>query len=307
MLIRREGYGDHLKHFSLVLALAALPVSAGWADSVRVYVTNSAGDSIHVIDPATNKVVQEIKGIEAAHGIAPSPDGARVYVSNEADSTLAVFDSESGALIKKVPLSNHPNNIAVTKQGDRILVGIARGSGAVDVIDAKTLTRTKSILVKGRLHNIYVTPDGKHLITGSIPGKLMTVIDLEREVPVWELPFDLGVRPMAIEAGPDGATKRIFVQLSDTNGFAVVDFAARKEVGRITLPATATEFETDAGRATSPSHGIGVAPDGRTLWVTSIPNNAVLVYALPEIKLVGEVALPALKVSGHGPIASVPN
>jgi DNA-binding beta-propeller fold protein YncE len=138
----------------------------------------------------------------AACGNKSASHGYRVYVSNEADSTLDVFDRESGALIKKVPLSNHPNNIAVTKNGDRILVGIARGPGAVDVIDAKTLTRTKSILVKGRLHNIYVTPDGKHLITGSIPGKLMTVIDLEREVPVWELPFDLGVRPMTIEAGP---------------------------------------------------------------------------------------------------------
>ena len=133
------------------------------------------------------------------------------------------------------------SDFRLIEEGDRILVGIARGSGAVDVIDATTLTRTKSILVKGRLHNIYVTPDGKHLITGSIPGKLMTVIDLEREVPVWELPFDLGVRPMTIEAGLDGATKRIFVQLSDTNGFAVVDFAARKEVARIKLPATATE------------------------------------------------------------------
>ena len=30
MLIRREGYGDQLKHFSLVLALAALSVSAGY-------------------------------------------------------------------------------------------------------------------------------------------------------------------------------------------------------------------------------------------------------------------------------------
>ena len=60
---------------------------------------------------------------------------------------------------------------------------------------------------------------------------------------------------------------------------AVVDFAARKEVARIKLPASATEFETDAGRATSPSHGIGVAPDGKTLWVTSIPNNAVFVYS----------------------------
>jgi YVTN family beta-propeller protein len=275
-------------------------------------VTNSAGDSIHVVDPTTNKVVQEIKGIEAAHGIAPSPDGTRVYVSNESDSTLDVFDRESGSLIKKVPLSNHPNNIAVTKNGDRVLVGIARGPGAVDVIDTKTLTRTKSILVKGRLHNIYVTPDGKYLITGSIPNKLLTVIDLQQEVPVWELPFDLGVRPMTIEAGPDGATKRIFVQLSDTNGFAVVDFAARKEVARIKLPASKTEFETDAGRATSPSHGIGVAPDNKTLWVTSIPNNSVFVYdlkgpSLAELKLIGEVALPTLKLAGHGPISAVPN
>src|SRR5262249_28711786 len=157
-------YRRILRHLWLVLALAPLPAGGGGA---FIYVTNSAGDSIHVIDPTTNKVVEGIKGIEAAHGIAPSPQRSRVYVSHEPDSTVDAFDRESGALTKKVPLSNHPNNIAVTKNGDRILVGIARGTGAVDVIDAKTLTRTKSILVKGRLHNIYVTPDGKHLITGS--------------------------------------------------------------------------------------------------------------------------------------------
>ena len=63
---------------SFVLALgASLPalspaVSPAWAGAALIYVTNSAGDSIHVIDPATNKVVQEIKGVEAAHGIAPA-------------------------------------------------------------------------------------------------------------------------------------------------------------------------------------------------------------------------------------------
>jgi YVTN family beta-propeller protein len=46
----------------VLLASAALPASA---QSSLIYVTNSAGDSIHVIDPATQKVVQEIKGIEA--------------------------------------------------------------------------------------------------------------------------------------------------------------------------------------------------------------------------------------------------
>src|SRR5690242_21898922 len=104
----------------LAFALLATGASAG-SGLVRVYITNSAGDSIHVIDPATNKVVQEIKGIEAAHGIGFAPDGSKVYVSNESTSTLDVFDRESGALIKKIALSDHPNNIAVTKDGDRVV------------------------------------------------------------------------------------------------------------------------------------------------------------------------------------------
>ena len=292
-----------LRHAWLLLVLAPMPA---WAATVRVYITNSAGDSIHVIDPATNKVVQQIKGVEGAHGIAFSPDGSRVYVSNEVDSTLDVFDRKTGKLIKKVALSAHPNNIAVAKDG-RIVVGIARDPGALDIIDPTTLTRTKSVPVNGRLHNVYVTPDGKYVVTGSIRTGVVTVIDLATEQPAWEIKLDKGIRPMAIEAGPDGATKRIFVQLSDLNGFAVVDFASRKEVARITLPDARTEFEADAGRASAPSHGIGVAPDGKTLWVTSIPNNAVYVYSLDDLKLVGEVALPFLKLPGHGPVSAVAN
>ena len=83
------------------LALVLIPLSAS-ADTVRIYVTNSAGDSVHVIDPATNKVVQVFKD-GGAHGIAFSPDGARVYVSNECRHDLDVFDRKSGKLIKQVP------------------------------------------------------------------------------------------------------------------------------------------------------------------------------------------------------------
>jgi YVTN family beta-propeller protein len=286
---------------------ALLSAASARAELVRVYITNSAGDSIDVIDPATNKVVQEIKGIEAAHGIGFAPDGSKVFVSNESTSTLDVFDRESGKLIKKIALSAHPNNIAVTKNGDRVVVAIAREPGAVDVIDAKTLTLKKTIPVHGRLHNIYVTPDGKYAVMGSIPKKLLTVIDLATEEIAWELKMDLGVRPMTIEANDDGSTKRIFVQMSDYNGFAVVDFAARKEVTKVRLPDPPAEFETDAERATAPSHGIGVAPDRKTLWVTSIPNNAVYVYSLADLSLTGHVDLPSLKLPGHKPLSAVAN
>jgi len=295
-----------LQRLSLVLAFSLAPIAAQ-AELVRIYVTNSAGDSIHVIDPKTNKVVQEIKGIEEAHGIGFAADGSKVFVSNEATSSLDVFDRESGALIKKIALSDHPNNIAVTPSGDRVVVAIARGDGALDIIDAKTLTLKKTIPMHGRLHNVYVTLDGKYAVMGSIPKKLITVVDLATEEIAWELKLDLGVRPMTIEANDDGSTRRIFAQLSDFNGFAVIDFAARKEVTRIKLPEAAAEFETDAERATAPSHGIGVAPDRKTLWVTSIPNNAVYVYSLADLSLIGHVDLPDQKLPGHHPLSAVAN
>ena len=293
-----------LRYGLFVLAFA--PLSAH-ASTALVYVTNSAGDSIHVVDTTTNKVVQVIKGIEAAHGVSFATDGSKVYVSNESTNTLDVFDRKSGELIKKIELSERPNNIAVSKDGARIFVAIRSDPGAVDVIDASTLTREKSIPVHGSLHNIYVTPDGKYLIAGSISKKLLTVIDLSTDSIAWEHQFDKGVRPMAIEANPDGSTKRIFVQLSDTDGFAVLDFAERKEVARIQLPDRHTGIELNAGEAAGPSHGIGVSPDGKTLWVTSIPQNAIFAYSLPDLNLVGQVALPELKLPGRSPGGAVPN
>ena len=296
----RIGFG----HLWLSLAFAALPASA---DTVRVYITNSAGDNIHVIDPATNKVVQVISGIEAPHGIDFAPDGSRVYVSNESDSTLDVVDRASGKVTKKIPLSGHPNNISVTKDGGRVVVGIADDPGALDVIDTRSLKVVKSIPVHGRLHNVYVTPDNRFVVTGSIKTKTLTVIDLKSEQIAWELKLDQGVRPMTFERNPDGSTKRIFIQLSNLNGFSVVDFAARKELQRIVLPAEPTGYGVAERRGDSPSHGIGVAPDGKTLWVTSIYANAVFAYSLPDLNLLGHVSLPDLRLAGRAPIGAVPN
>src|SRR5580765_2364551 len=132
MRVAASNTRENQHYFFWVLLMLLLSPALTWGSLVRVYVTNSAGDSVHVIDPATNKVVQVIKGIEAAHGINFSPDGAKVYISNEADSTLDVIDRKNGKIIKKVTLSGHPNNIAVTKDGKRVVVAIAEQAGALD-------------------------------------------------------------------------------------------------------------------------------------------------------------------------------
>jgi len=271
-----------------------------------IYITNSAGSTIDVIDSATNRVVQTLRGIELPHGVNFSPDGSRVYVSNEFESVLDVIDSKSGEILRRVALSGHPNNIAVTKDGRRVFVGIRSDPGVVDVIDTSSLQRVKSISVDGSVHNVYVTPDGRYAVSGSIENKAATVIDLQADKSAWEVKFDRGVRPMAFECNPDGSTGRIFVQLSGFNGFAVVDFAKRAEVARIKLPDQPGGYGIAEGRTGTPSHGIGVAPDGKSLWVNSTFANAVFKYSLPDLQLLGHAALPEVHPVGHYATSSVP-
>ena len=259
--------------------LLALPLAAS---SVRIYQTNSAGDDVDIIDPATNKVVQKIQGIEVPHGVALSPDGTRAYISCEAESTLWATDAKTGKLIGKAPLSGHPNNISIARDGKRVFVGIAVAPGAVDVIDTASLKNIKSIPVKGAVHNTYVTPDGKFVIAGSVAGKMLTVIDEDTLQVAWQLPFDLGVRPMAFEKAADGSTNRVFVQLSGYDGFAVVNFKSHEEVARIQNPNKPGGGHAEGG---APSHGIGVSPDNKSLWVNSSPNNGVFLYSLSELKV----------------------
>jgi YVTN family beta-propeller protein len=263
--------------------LLALPLAA---NTVRIYQTNSAGDAVDIIDPATNKVVLQVKDIEVPHGVTFAPDGSRAYISCEAESTLWATDTKTGKLLGKAHLSGHPNNISIAKDGRRVFVGIIAAPGAVDVVDTASMNVTKSITVRGGVHNTYVTPDGRFVIAGSIVGKILTVIDAQTLQPVWDLPFDLGVRPIAFERAADGSTNRMFVQLSGYHGFAVVDFKTHKEVARIKLPDTPSGGSAEGG---APSHGIGVSPDNKTLWVNSSYANAVYIYSLPDLKVLGYV------------------
>ena len=269
-----------LTHLALLLAL---PLAAS---TVRIIQTNSAGDDVSIIDPGTNTVVGTIHGIEVNHGAAVAPDGSRYYISNEAERTLDVVDQKTLKIIRHVPLSGHPNNISISKDGRRVYVSIAVAPGAVDVVDTASMEKVKSIPVKGAVHNTYVTPDGKYVVAGSIPGKIITVIDSKTEEPAWEFKMDLGIRPMAFSTNPDGSTKWIFVQLSGFNGFAVVDFAAQKEINRIKLPDLA------AGKSKymvggNESHGMAVTSDGKTLVVNSRLNSSIYTYSLPDLKLLG--------------------
>jgi YVTN family beta-propeller protein len=269
---------------AFVAHLAATEATA----QVRILQTNSRDSSVHLIDPQTNKIVGQISNIPVNHGVAAAPDGSRIYVSGEAETALKVFDARTLELIKSIPLSARPNNISITPDGQKVYVGIIAPPGAIDVIDTALLQNVKTIDVPGGIHNIYVTPDGKNVVAGSIAGRRLTVLDAATDQEVWAWEGE-AIRPVAISAKADGSTDKLFIQVSGHHGFLVFDWDSRAEVTRITQPDVPPEQRYDSTYNGAPAHGIGVSPDGKSVWSTSRMNSHVYVYSLPNLELLAGI------------------
>jgi len=280
--------------------ILAMPLAAGTA---RIYVTNHAGTTISIVDAAKNKVVEDIKDIEVPEAVDFSPDGSRVYITNGSENVLRVLDRKTQKEIKQVPLSGHANDLAATPDGKWVLVCIGQVPGGLDVFDTTSLEKVKTIPAETRLHDIVVSADSKYAVTTSPNGKFVRVFDLTSQQVAWQVQFDQGTLVPAIENGPDGSPRRIFVQLAETDGFAVIDFATQKEVARIKFPADGPSFTRNG----PPSHGIGVAPDGKTLWIDSGTYDCIFVYSLPDLKRMGRVDLPKVMPPGREAISGVPD
>lgn len=270
--------------------LLALPILA--AGPVRIYVANSDDNRISVIDPAVDRVVSEISVSRNPHGIVPSPDNRRFYISSESEDVLDVVDRATSKIIRRVPLGRRPNNVAITADGRRVYVCIRQESW-VEVVDTASLEKVKRIEVGRQPHNVYRTADGKRMIATSMDGRKLTVIDAATEKPEFEIPLEGVPRPLTILSNEDGSPRELFVQLSKLHGFAVVDWASRQTVRKVLLP-----DGPPGARPLIPdtfSHGIGIAPGGRTLWVTSLLDNSVSVFSLPSFERLATIPV------GRGP------
>ena len=107
--------------------------------------------------------LNDIKGMEAPHGIVVAPNGSRIYISDQADNVVTVIDGKSLQVTKRIPLSGNPNLVDITPDGRWIYVGIvqtyddysefplikANPSGGVDVIDTVSFEKVKTIPFRG--------------------------------------------------------------------------------------------------------------------------------------------------------------
>ena len=250
--------------------------------TTRVYVTNSKGDDVTVIDPATMKVVGAIKVGANPHGLIVSPDRRTLYISVEGTDELAAVDIATNQVKWRVKVGRAPNEVSITRDGSKVFVPL-RNDNAIDVVDTATMKVIDRMKTPAWPHNTYVSADGRHLYLGTMAGSRITIFDTTTHKQLAEIAPGDWVRPIALRRDESLA----YVALSKLHGFAVVDLKQEKTIRRVELPTLPPG--TEIPPYDTLTHGLALTPDERELYVTSMAGKAVYAFSVPELKQLAKI------------------
>ena len=263
-------------------SLRATIARAADSHSTRVYVTNSKGDDVTIIDPATMKVVGSIKVGANPHGVIASPDRRTLYISVEGTDELAAVDIATNQIKWRVKVGRAPNEVSITRDGRKVFVPL-RNDSAIDVVDTTTQKVIDRLKAPAWPHNTYVSDNGRHLYLGTMEGSRITIYDTATHKQINEIAPGDWVRPIALLRDESLA----YVALSKLHGFAVVDLKESKTLRRVELPPLPPGTEIPPYNTLT--HGLALTPDERELYVTSMAGKAIYAFSVPAIRQLAKI------------------
>lgn len=167
-------------HFGLALA----------PDGSFLYVTNSADESVSVIDTSDDTVTTTITtgpDFSGPYGVAVSPDGSYVLVANEGASTgntVSVIDTSTNLLARSISVGSQPVRVEFAPSGEFAYVTNS-GSDNVSVIRMSDLTVTDTIPVGDNPSGIAVSPNGEFAyVTNYFDNTVSVIRLLPQSIPV---------------------------------------------------------------------------------------------------------------------------
>jgi DNA-binding beta-propeller fold protein YncE len=145
-----------------------------------------------------------------------------------------------------------------------------------NVVDCNTGDIIKKIEVFKRSHNTIYGPSGNHVYLDDIASPWLYVADAKKHELVKKIgPFGNFVRPFTI----NGKETLVYVTVDSLLGFEVADLKTGKKLTRVEVQG----WEPGpVRRHGNPSHGIGLTPDEKELWLADGHNMRVHVFSAIE-------------------------
>jgi YVTN family beta-propeller protein len=205
-----------------------------------VYVANSNGNSVSVIDGTTNTVTATIAAGSGPEGVGVDPSTHTVYVANSNGNSVSVIDGTTNTVTATIAAGDSPDAVGVDPSTHIVYMandGSPNASiGTVSVIDGATNTVTATINVGQIPVGMGVDPSTHTVYVANRYNHNMSVIDGTTNT----VTATIGL-PQGMYTGPDGVgvdltAHAVYVADSANNSVSVI---APPQPGPVDVTATA--------------------------------------------------------------------
>ena len=202
-------------------------------------------------------------------GICANAKTRRLYVSTT--RTLMSFDLVSGKLLWEKSYEGGCDRMAISPDG-KVIYLPSLEQGHWHVVDALTGEIIKKIVTNSGSHNTVIGNDGHFAYLAGLKSPILRVADAKTHEVVREIgPFGNVIRPLTINSHQT----LCYVNVNDLLGFEIGDLKTGRMLHRIEVKG----FEKGVPkRHGCPSHGIGLTPDEKELWLADSANRRLHIF-----------------------------
>ncbi len=206
---------------------------------------------------------------ENVKGVVASAKTGRLFVSTI--KRVAAIDLATDKLLWNKEYEGGADRLALSPDGKILYVPSLEGPHW-HVVDPATGAVVTKIMTNSGAHNTIYGPDGNAVYLAGLRSPLLSVADPHTHKVVKQVgPFSNVIRPFTI----NGAQTLCFVNVNDLLGFEVGDIKSGKMLHRVEV----TGFEKGpVKRHGCPSHGVGLTPDEKELWLSDGHNERVHIF-----------------------------
>jgi DNA-binding beta-propeller fold protein YncE len=209
----------------------------------RLFVANTANDSLDVVDLKAGRLLKQIPGQGRIRGIDYSPEVDRVFVGNGTGGVSNTFDAESYELRRSVPLGGDADNVRYDPRTGRLYV--VHADTELCVIDTRDFTLRSPIALPRNLGAFKLEKGRPRMYVNAKEGQVV-LIDTEKD----EVLDKFAVAPFGGNAAVaiDEPNHRLFVGCRTNPALVVMDSDTGRIVASVPIPGDVDDLSFDPAR-----------------------------------------------------------
>jgi DNA-binding beta-propeller fold protein YncE len=213
--------------------------------------------------------IQDGATVENVKGICATAKTGRLYVSTI--RRLLCLDLLTDKVLWNRTYEGGCDRMSISPDGKVIYLPTLEKDDW-HVVDAMSGDPIATISPKSGAHNTVYGPDGKEVYLAGLRSPLLSIADTRTHTITRSIgPFSAPVRPFTV----NGRQTLCFVNVNDLLGFEIGDLRSGKMLHRVEVQGYQTG---PVKRHGCPSHGIGLTPDEKEIWLADAANQSLHVF-----------------------------